>query len=410
MATRLLPAAAAAMRLGIKPATLYAYVSRGRLTAFSRPDRRGSWFDPEQLDALVRRARDPAERRPDLRIASAITLIERGHYWYRGVDPAVLAHRLSFERVAEFLWTGHADTAAWPVDTRAVARARRGLASLPAHAAPTERLRVIVSLLATADPWRSDLRPEGALATARRLMADAVAALVPGRHGSIADRVACWVAGRRLPVPAVRAIESALIVMADHELAASTVAVRVAASFRADPYAAVLAGLGVMTGALHGGASRVVEELLRDMAEGVPGREPALVMSRWLAQAGAMPGFGHPLYPDGDPRVEMLLRFVRPLGSLRHAGTLRQTAQSRGVAMANLDFALGALTHALKLPVGSGEALFTVARMAGWLAHALEEYAERTDLRLRAIYTGPRPEATDAGAVRDRRDEIGEGR
>lgn len=390
--TRLLSAAAAASQLGIKPATLYAYVSRGRLTAFSRPDRRGSWFDPEQIDVLGRRARGPAERRPDVRIPSAVTLIERGRYWYRGVDPAVCANRLSFERVAELLWTGREGTTEWPVDARAVSRARRGAALLPAHAGPTERLRVIVSHLATGDPWRSDLRPEGALATARRLMADAVAALVPTRDGSIADRVALWVANRRLPGPAVWAIERALIVMADHELAASTVAVRVAASFRADPYAAVLAGLGVMTGTLHGGASRVIEELLRDMAAGARGREPALVMSRWLSQAGAIPGFGHPLYPDGDPRVEMLLRFVRPLGSLRHAEALRQMAQSRGVAPANLDFALAALTHVLKLPVGSGEALFTVARMAGWLAHALEEYAERTDFRLRAVYTGPRPE------------------
>lgn len=407
-ATRLLSAAAAATRLGIKPATLYAYVSRGRLTAFTRPDRRGSWFDPEQLEALARRARDPAERRPDVRIASAITLIERGGYWYRGLDPAALGNRLSFEQVAECLWTGHERAASWRADPRATARTRRGVASLPVHATPTDRLRVVVSLLAAADPWRSDLRPEGALATARRLMADTVAALSPARHGTFADRVAFWVAGRRLSAPAVRAIEAALIVMADHELAASTVAVRVAASFRADPYAAVLAGLGVMTGTLHGGASRVLEELLRDMAEGARGRQPALVMSRWLTQAGAIPGFGHPLYRDGDPRVEMLLRFVRPLGSLRHAEALRQMAQSRGVPPPNLDFALAALTHVLKLPIGSGEALFTVARMAGWLAHALEEYAARTDFRLRAVYTGPRPEA--GGEGKERRQLRGERR
>jgi predicted DNA-binding transcriptional regulator AlpA len=87
MDERLLPAPAAAHRIGVKRDTLYAYVSRGRLTVHRRAGHRGSWFDPVELDALVRRAREPAERRPEIRITSAITLIEHGHYWYRGRGP-----------------------------------------------------------------------------------------------------------------------------------------------------------------------------------------------------------------------------------------------------------------------------------------------------------------------------------
>src|ERR1043166_30474 len=106
MPTRLLPSTAAAARLGIKRATLYAYVSRGLIAAHQLPHRRGSWFDPVDLDALMRRARDPEERRPDPHIASAITLIERGRYWYRGHPPELLVRTAPYEAIAELLWTG----------------------------------------------------------------------------------------------------------------------------------------------------------------------------------------------------------------------------------------------------------------------------------------------------------------
>src|SRR5262245_44979582 len=105
VSARFLSSTAAAARVGIKRATLYAYVSRGLLSAHTLAGQRGSWFDPVELDRLARRARGPAERPPDLRITSAITLIERGRYWYRGVDPEALASNHSFEAVAELLWT-----------------------------------------------------------------------------------------------------------------------------------------------------------------------------------------------------------------------------------------------------------------------------------------------------------------
>ena len=83
---RFLTTSAAATRLGVTRDTLYAYVSRGRLRAHRRANHRGSWFDPVDVDALVRRARAPAERRPDVSVRSAITLIEEGRYWYRGQE------------------------------------------------------------------------------------------------------------------------------------------------------------------------------------------------------------------------------------------------------------------------------------------------------------------------------------
>lgn len=381
----------AATRAGIKRATLYAYVSRGFLTAHTRSGQRGSWFDPVELDALVRRARGPAERAPDLRVTSAITLIERGQYWYRGHSPAALAATRPFEGVAEWLWTGQeaGHVPPWPGDASATDAARRAQDLLPKTASSIDRVRVVVAVLGTADALRFDLRPEGALATARRLVATTVAALARRPRGSVAHQVASWVAPHRVAPAVVRIVDTTLSIMADHELAASTLAVRVAASFKADPYAAVGAGLGAMAGSWHGAASRRVEEALRQVGRG---QSAAQVVGRLLQDGGMTPGFGHPLYPNGDPRVDMLLPLARAVGPTPEADAVREVAAAQGVPRPNVDFALGALTHRLGLPVGAGEALFTIGRLAGWLAHALEEYADRTPLRLRAVYTGPRPE------------------
>jgi citrate synthase len=389
-APSLLPAAAAAARLGVKPATLYAYVSRGLLRAHRLPGRRGSWFDPVQLDALGTRSRAPGERRPDLRITSRLTLVERGRYWYRGREPVALAASWPFEQVAEFLWNGASTGVhpAWTAEAAAVDGARRVIGAVPAGATPTDVLRIAVAVLGVADPLRVDLRPSGAIATARRLMASTLAAVSGRRRGPAAAQVAAWVGAPR-DAATIAAIDDVLVLMADHELAASTVAVRVAASFGADPYAAVAAGLGAMSGRRHGAASRQSETALASMARRAPAPRAAAGL---LTGETATPGFGHPLYPDGDPRVPPILALARRLGSVRHAEALGDVLRAQSNAHPNVDFALAAFTHALGLALGSGEALFAAARLAGWLAHALEEYAERTDMRLRAVYTGERPD------------------
>jgi citrate synthase len=389
MDSGMLSAAAAAARVGIKRTTLYAYVSRGFLTAHALPGRRGSWFDPVELDALIRKARGPAERQPDLRIKSAVTLIERGNYFYRGLAPASLAASRSYEEVAEWLWTGRDNVAVmrWPEDLRAAARARKALDLLPSGAAVADRVRVIISVIGASDPLRFDLRPSGALATARRLVATTAVTLGRLPHSTVAGQVAAWLGLRRTSRAAVRAIESALIVMADHELAASTLAVRVAASFKADPYAAVVAGLGPMSGTWHGAASRRIEAALRLIAGG---RHAPAALSDILRDGDGLPGFGHPLYPDGDPRFEVLMTLARSFGPTPEADAILAGAAAQGIVHPNVDFALAALVHRLRLAPGAAEGIFTIGRLAGWLAHAVEEYTERSALRLRALYVGPR--------------------
>ncbi|MFN7976807.1 MAG: citrate/2-methylcitrate synthase [Vicinamibacterales bacterium] len=385
-----LPAREAAARIGVKPATLYAYVSRGRLRAFTLPGRRGSWFDPVQLDAVGARAQRPRERRPDLRIVSAVTLIDRGAFWYRGRRPQDLARTHAFEQVAEYLWNGAATGAhpPWRADRAGVRAARKVLKALPGDVPPVEALRFAVSAQALEDPLRFDRRPSGLVVTARRLMATALAAVSGRVDGAAAAQVAAWI-GARPEATRLAAIDDVLVLMADHELAASTVAVRVAASFGADPYAAVAAGFGAMSGTRHGAASRRLEEALASMARRVPPGRAAMGL---LGDDGTVPGFGHPLYPDGDPRVPPILALAARLGPTMRADRLRETLQAQGASRPNVDFALAAFTHALGVAPGAGEALFTAARLAGWLAHAMEEYASRTDFRLRAIYSGDRPD------------------
>lgn len=400
MQSHLLSTSAAARRLNVKAATLYAYVSRRLLQAYELPGHRGSWFDPVELDALSRRAKHPSEPRADLRVTSAVTLIEHGAYWYRGESPAALAASAHYEDVAEFLWTGRHDRAPnWPVQARAVAAARAAQSRLPADAPATDRLRVIVAMIGAADPMRDDLRAPGLIATARRLIATTIAALAARRGGGIAREVASWLSARPLNARGVRAIEQALILMADHELAASTLAVRVAASFRADPYSAVAAGLGAMAGTWHGGASRSVERML---AEAARGQGAERLIGQLLAQESMLPGFGHPLYPDGDPRVAALLPIIRSCGPSRDGDAILAVAAAHHLPPPNVDFALAMLSRSLGLRAGAAEGIFAVARLAGWLAHAIEEYASRTDFRLRAVYVGPRPSAPEAGPAKNK--------
>ncbi len=201
------------------------------------------------------------------------------------------------------------------------------------------------------------------------------------------------------------ALRAALVLLADHELAASTLAARVAASVRADPYAVVATGMGAAGGALHGGASLGVETMLA--AAATPADVPRVVGSV-LRRGERIPGFGHFVYRAGDPRAAFLL--ARDPGR-RYPGhpawRSRRRWWRRWPAAAcprpNIDFALAVLASASGMVTGAGEAVFAVARTAGWIGHALEEYARRTPLRPRARYTGPHYPMRTAGIRTARR-------
>jgi citrate synthase len=185
-------------------------------------------------------------------------------------------------------------------------------------------------------------------------------------------------------------LDAALVLLSDHELATSTLAARVAASTRADPFSVVLAGLGAVAGKLHGKAARSVHELLAHAAA----TSPEVAVARALDEGGATLGFGHPVYRGTDPRAAHLLERLAPMlkRDARRCLDDVQRIASGGRAMPNVDFALGALAFAMQMPLGATEAIFAIARAAGWIAHALEEYGEAPlRFRARAVYIGLEP-------------------
>jgi citrate synthase len=231
------------------------------------------------------------------------------------------------------------------------------------------------------DPLRHDRSPAGVARAGRRLIQAYVQALPPrGRAragGTVAQRLWPRLTARPADPVLVQALDTALVVLADHDLASSTYAVRVAASVRADPYSAAVTGLGAIGGPLHGAASAAVHELFDRAVElGSPGA----AVGDLLRRDRPLPGFGHPVYHSVDPRYRLLQGAVTAaFGSdpgLEVVEAVTGVARSRRDDVANIDLALGALTWLAGMASDAGEVVFAVSRTAGWLAHASEEYGE----------------------------------
>ena len=404
--TEWIGAADAAKRLGIKPASLYSYVSRGVLTPRRGSDGRASLFDAAEIEDLARRGKP---RRgaggAELVIESELTEIADDRLRFRGHDAIALATSRSFEEVASLLWTGSFDDPSakgpWRATGEAIAAGTAAQAALPPDTYPLERLQVIVPAVAATDRLRLHLDRPAVIAAASSLIAAMADCLPPAGpdaavadDDSIAGRLATKLCQRRPSAGLVAALRAALVLAADHELAASTLAARVAASVRADPYAVVATGLGALGGALHGGASLGAEAMLAAAQD--PAGAPRVV-GDLLRRGERVPGLGHFVYRSGDPRAGLLLALVRravPASPrLAVADALVAETHRRALPEPNIDFALAVLASCAGMIPGAGEAIFAIARTAGWLAHGLEAYAARTPLRPRAVYTGP-PAAT----------------
>jgi citrate synthase len=407
-----------AARLGVKIETVYAYVSRGALTSHRVAGTRRSGFDRDEVEALARRGRPRRTTRPsavDFTIETRLTSIDARGLRFRDHDAVELSTTKSFEEVAELLWTGRLPDARPHWSAMSL--------DMPATPTTTDALRVALALAPAGDPLRGDLRPDAVVATARSLVATLVESLpvlgdvgrVGRRHegrggdgrrgdgrrgedsrgedrrgdGRISERLWVRLTTTRPSAPLVGVLDAALVLLSDHELAASTFAARIAASTRSDPYAVVLAGLGPVAGPLHGGASRAARRLFDDASR--RGVTPALATA--VEVHGLVPGFGHRLYRDGDPRAVALLdRLRRAAGRTRSMAVVDDVIEEmrrRPHVHPNVDAALAALGMVTSMPVDAGEAIFTVARSAGWIAHAIEEYAEApVRFRPRALYVG----------------------
>ncbi|MDX5567793.1 citrate synthase [Streptomyces sp. ID05-04B] len=394
----------AAELLGVKPETVYAYVSRGRLGSRRAPGGRGSTFDAGEVEALARRNRREADGTPgpgaELSVRTRLTSIDGDRYYFRGVDAVDLAGRHSYEEVAEWLWTGRPRPGAvFTAPAESVEAAVRAVDALPEHTGTTDRLRVAAVAAAAVDPLRFDLSEEAVLGTARTLIPTFVAALPARRHGrhvvegSLARRLWERLSQRTAEEARLHVLDTALGLLADHDLAASTLAVRVAASARAHPYAAVSAGLGVLEGPLHGAAGGLAHRLLLEVLDlGSAGP----VIAEELRAGRRIPGLGHPLYTGEDPRARALFALLEEIPeaapALDAARDIVATTARHAPLHANVDLALAVFTVSCGMEPSAGETVFAVARTAGWIAHALEEYGERP-LRFRPSghYVGPEP-------------------
>lgn len=370
--------------LGVRAQTLYAYVSRGRVSATAHPDDpRRSLYRASDVAALAarkargRRAADVAAEviawgEPVL--PSAITAVIGGRLFYRGQDAVALSRTHGLEDVARLLRGGHG-----------APLAEAEPASRATESASRARLFSTLAARAGTDPAARGRAPLALAVEAASLLeagADAVAGVAAGQ-GPIHHRLAqAW----RLDAGGADLVRRALVLLADHELNASTFAVRVAASTGASLAAASLAGLATLSGPLHGGMAARVEMFIDEAGRRGAGRA---VHDR-LTQGSAMPGFGHRLYPDGDPRAtELLAAFALPAPL---AELWRETEVATGLGP-NIDFALVALARTLALPGDAPFSLFAVGRMAGWHAHALEQLQTGELIRPRARYVGSRPDA-----------------
>jgi citrate synthase len=389
-------------RLGVRAETVYAYVSRGLLHSERSGSGRGSTFDREEVDALLDRGR---RSRPELAAARTwrgpvvdtdLTLVEQGRLFFRGVDAVELAGSLGFEAVASWLWTGAADAQPFVAPAAPLASAAAAVQALPATADLVSRLRVAVAASAAADPLRYDVA-RGVVPTARGLDATMVEALPVVERATrrrtattppLARRLWSRLAPRRPTERLLDCLDAALVLLVDHDLAVSTVAARVAASTRAHPYAVVATGLSAMEGPLHGAASTLAFTMLRDAV----GQGARSVVAEHLRSGRDLPGFGHSLYPDGDPRAAAL---HRRLASEPAAAQVLDTVHELTEASRqhpNVDLLLAALALVTGMDRTAGEVVFAVGRAVGWIAHALEEYDE-APLRFRGHgrYRGPRP-------------------
>ncbi len=386
-----LSAAQVAARLGVKPETVYAYVSRGLLRR--ERDAHGSTFDALEVEAFAAGRRRAAARMPSHPttgmplgvVQTDVADIEDDELLYRGRRARDLMHQ-PFDEVVAWLWDADRVDAPDP----AIGSARAMVEALPLQAGSMDRLRAAVTGFAADDP----LRYEASTATAHRigwtLLTGLPVALGGHPHLDIArSLVSAWDSSP--DAATITAVNAALVLLIDHDLAVSTFAARVAASARADGYAAVSAALGAADSPLHVSAATRTARLLTRVRRG---QEPARALTDSLQEGNGIPGFGHPLYTGDDDRAGALFPLLAELPdgerTMDAVRRLSDVVTDRTGLRPNVDLALAAMASGARLPEDAASTVFVLGRVAGWIAHIAAEYAEPAmRLRPRGEYIGP---------------------
>lgn len=402
MEDRFVTAQEAAAELGISLATLYAYASRGMLRSEAVPGdpraRRYPWSDVQRLKDKKELRKDPEKAAPKALswgapvLESALTLVQDGRLYYRGRDVVELARSATVEEVAALLWTGDSEDAGRLFREKPPTLPSWAKGLFKEELSPVERCQVALPLAGALDLAAWDLRQVAATgARILRFLAGVAAGRAPGasvaatlQQGWRSDRSDGSV-GSDLIGP----MNAALILAADHELNVSAFTARCVASASANPYDVVTAGLAALKGARHGGYTERVEMLFREAGSASGARR---ALADRLRRGEEIPGFGQPLYPEGDPRGKALLDLASEIAPESPAVNLARALAEAGRELIRehptIDFGLVTLARVLGLPEHTPLALFALGRTIGWLGHAIEEYGVGRLIRPRAAYVG----------------------
>ena len=383
----------AATELSVSPATLYAYVSRGLIRSEPGENPRSRRYRAEDVRSLKNR-RAPLIEGQGLKAAdipvmdSAVSTITVDGPIYRGVRAVTLAETATFEQCASLLWDSKSADPFAKSNMPVVSSAMRGIMQATRDAPPIDRTIAILSQAAEADPRAYNSVAEGRAATGARilrLVAAAMTGIEPSAEPLHKQIARAWALTHPYAEDLIR---RALVLVADHELNASTFTVRCAASTGISLYDAMIAGLVALKGPRHGGVGPLAAKLVDTLLEG----DIAAIVRERVALGEIFPGFGHMIYRDGDPRAVSLLGALIKTGiDKRLAVEIPERIKEATGAFANNDYALAVMRRELGMPQGSETAIFAIGRTAGWIAHAIEQLESKTLIRPRARYVGPAP-------------------
>ena len=401
--SRYLSAKEACAELGIRPQTLYAYVSRGLIRSETGNQRhRTRQYYREDIERLRRhkelRARpevaaEQALRTGDPVLESALSRIDDDDLYYRGISVSKLAGESTVEEVAALLWTGDRSLQIeeFAGETRLNGISPTLIAEL-AQLSKVEQMQALLPAIGATDPAAFATAPPYIHQCGARILRSMT--LIATAQDKTDSGIAQTLQSAGLPgrPETARLIKAALILCADHELNVSTFTCRTVASSGASLYAVVTAGLSALQGPRHGGATSRLEALW-DEAESA--NSVGDTITSRLKRGDVIEGFGHVVYRGVDPRAKILMELLEEAVpnalELALAKALIEEVGKRTGLAHNVDLGLVTLRRALGLEQGTALLLFCLGRTIGWIAHAIEQYQTGRLIRPRAKYTGPDP-------------------
>lgn len=368
---------AALLKLGVKAQTLYAYVSRGQISAQAHPrDPRASLYSEADIDRLIKRRRRGRSRSDIASAAIAwgdpvmethLTTVRNGRLIYRGVDAVKFAEHASVEDIAAHLWQCHP-----------LGPVKPAISTFP-ESSSKARVFAYLARLASSEPQTLGADRHALTQHGTEILCgfgDAISG-TQGR-GLFHQKLArFW----RLDPNGADLLRRTLVLVADHELNPSSFAARVTASTGASLAACVLSGYATLSGPRHGDAAAQALKFLQFAMQ----NEAATMPSKSNLWRGEIPAVGHALYPNGDPRAKALLKWMRLPPTLKQVIT---DAETKAHEAANIDMALAALCLHLDLPKDAPLMIFAAGRLVGWIAHAIEQSLSEKMIRPRAKYLG----------------------